>query len=832
MSVSPIHYKLLIAPNIAADTFYGELELTLRLVESVSEIHLNLLSLSLLEGGSLTIGDRVWPVASFSLNHDAETVALEFSTIVPPCERAVLRLRWNGQLKAELHGLYKTTYRDKDGKRCDTISTHFEPTNARRCFPCLDQPGYKATFAISVIINDHLHVISNQPAKETTLLPNSMQKWTFETTPLMSTYLVAITAGQWDVVRSQSKSGVIVQSWAPLGCAKAVEQSNAWATAILDFYSDFFSSPYPLPKLDIVPVESFPLGGMENWGCITAKPSLVMLTPDSSTEDLLYMKEIVAHEVAHMWFGNLVTPFVWNSLWLKEGFATMLSFLAANKLEPYGGWSERFLYSYSLVAREMDSLSVARALESSVTNSGEANEQFDEIGYAKGASIIAMLAAYCGFDALQSGLSSYIDKFEYGNATASDLWTSLNTDMMDSWITQPGYPLITVERRGPTSIFISQKRFGVDDGAIWVVPLLYITNLDTQRPQKVLLRSESMTLQIDPAVDFVYFNSSQKSEVVVHYLGELHSRLIANFNQRSDCNKMGFLSDLLMLFKIQVISLPELIGAFESLKSQMESPPVLHTCAELLGWCLNLFEDNVQTFQAFATLADTLFAEKLSAWGFKPLESADENVRLARGSIIRSLGFAKKPEIFSHAKEIMARLLPLDVSADLRECVWTAAVVAGDDYSIEMLDALILDPSVPDSSKALALAILFKRLEGPLNYEKRFNWFLGSKPQVKGTLLKNLLNGLHEASDENRMSVWSYIEQHWTLLITTAGGFGSSARAFIQAFIHSGNSNLANRIEAFVAALPDQQKSFVANTSRRVVEIIHRNHRLKIAVQK
>lgn len=289
------------------------------------------------------VGDKSWQASGTNEDNKEETVTFRFPEELPKCDEAVLSIKFSGDLSKEMCGLYRTTYLDPTGRRRSTITTHFEPTNARRAFPCFDEPKAKATFAIRVIAEARFHVLSNMPAEseEDNIMANvypPMREWRFATTPAMSTYLVALTMGEWDRVERKTSNGALVRAWAPLGQAAHVEFACEWAVKCLDFYDVYFDCPYVLPKVDLVPVENFPGGAMENWGLVLFAKRLLLVTPDTTAHCLRDIKEVMAHELCHMWFGNLVTPRFWDALWLKEGFATYFAYFTCAQLEPDANW--------------------------------------------------------------------------------------------------------------------------------------------------------------------------------------------------------------------------------------------------------------------------------------------------------------------------------------------------------------------------------------------------------------------------------------------------------------------------------------------------------------
>jgi len=359
-TVRPIHYALTLTPDLDKRKFYGEIDITVEVKKPTKQIKMHQKNLEIDHQTTIKMGDKSWQVTGTSDDNKEETVLFKFPEEVPKTDSAIIHVKWSADLKKEAIGLYRTTYRDGKGKRHTTISTHFEPTFARRCFPCFDEPKSKATWEIRVILEARFHVLSNMPPDtEDNIMPNvypPMREWRFQKTPLISTYMLGISAGEWDRVERKSKNGTVVRTWAPLGRAAEGELTNEWATRVLDFFDEYFATPYALPKLDIVPVEDFGPGtAMENWGLIIGKARRLLVGSSTDAATVLALKELVAHEVAHMWFGNLVTPRFWDALWLKEGFATYFAYFVCDALEPNAHWKSRFQVQESIPAKLFDS---------------------------------------------------------------------------------------------------------------------------------------------------------------------------------------------------------------------------------------------------------------------------------------------------------------------------------------------------------------------------------------------------------------------------------------------------------------------------------------------
>lgn len=332
-----------------------------------------------------------------------ETVTINFGEVIP--QKAILQMHFQGVLNDKMKGFYRSKYLTANGEECYAAVTQFEATDARRCFPCWDEPAIKATFDITLVVPANRVALSNMPIKEETVLKGGLRKLCFEKTPIMSTYLVAVVVGEFDYVEDKSTDGIVVRVYTPLGKKEQGMFALKVATKVLPYYNDYFKISYPLPKMDLIAIADFSAGAMENWGLITYRETFVLVDPDNTS---LIRKQSIAltvgHEIAHQWFGNLVTMEWWTHLWLNEGYASFVEFLCVDHLFPeYDIWTQ-FVTDMYTRALELDALQNSHPIEVEVGHPTEIDEIFDEISYNKGASLIRMLHNYLGEEAFREGM--------------------------------------------------------------------------------------------------------------------------------------------------------------------------------------------------------------------------------------------------------------------------------------------------------------------------------------------------------------------------------------------------------------------------------------------
>lgn len=542
-NVLPVKYSLLIYPKIDAGTFHGDVLIDIKVSEPtqyilVHQTNLNIehtrLSLkSDAESESLII-EKTW---SFPKNH---YWVIQVAEKLEPNDYE-LYMSFKGNIGHGTLGLYKTTYTNALQEQCPCILSYFEPTYARCAFPCFDEPSFRAVFYIKIAHDARGRLVALSNAcreKETLDFPSpGVNTVHFRPTPPMPPYLVAIIVGDFlytDPIYT-SKSNVSVAVYSRPEIVPYMKEAQKLAVAVVEFFSNYFDIPFDLKKLDLIALPDSNMGGMENWGMITFREDCLLLKDDSTWDDRLRVVCLIGHEISHMWFGDLVSISWWDNLWLKEGFATYMSFVCGFAFYPewYNEW---ILLNEAHRALRMDEAPCSHPLVQTVNTSSEIREVFDSISYDKGCCLIRMLQDL-DVEGFQKAIKSYLKRYKYESTVTQNLWDEIQdkvsfdvTSFMDTWTRQMGFPILQVERCHGTNIIVSQSRFLLDKNLTydknespymykWDVPIKYVTSDDLRNVKLTWFKKEleTVSLECPNTVGWVKLNWHQVGFYRVNY---------------------------------------------------------------------------------------------------------------------------------------------------------------------------------------------------------------------------------------------------------------------------------------------------------------------------
>ncbi len=535
----PSRYEVTLEPDLAAATFRGESTAAVELTGATQEIVLNAIELEIDEAWVVGAdGERVEATVSYDEGTERATLALA-GTVAAGA--ATVHTRFRGILNDKLHGFYRSTF-SHEGAEHVIATTQFEATDARRAFPCWDEPDLKAVFSITLVVDEGLTALSNAGVESEAVGPTGRRTVRFADTMVMSTYLVAFIVGPLEVTDPVDVDGTPLRVAHLPGkgpIAQFALESGAFA---LRYFQDYFGLPYPGDKLDLVAIPDFAFGAMENLGCVTFRESALLVDPERSTQgELQRVADVIHHEIAHMWFGDLVTMRWWNGIWLNEAFATFMEMRCTDAFRPeWDRWTD-FGISRT-AAYDTDALTTTRPIEFEVVSPEDAEGMFDILTYEKGAAVVRMLEQYLGEDDFRTGIRRYMTEHQYGNTETTDLWDAIEAatgeparEIMDSWIFQGGHPVLGVTLvEGGSILRIEQEpqRYAGSDGDAeaaagqdarrWVTPVLlrYGTTDDAGSALgtvKVLLEGDSLDVPLDGPADWALVNSGGSGFFRVRY---------------------------------------------------------------------------------------------------------------------------------------------------------------------------------------------------------------------------------------------------------------------------------------------------------------------------
>jgi puromycin-sensitive aminopeptidase len=693
----PTRYELVIEPDLAAFTFGGSCTTTIDVIESTDTLVLNAIELDISAASVVGADGASVAVSEIELDEADERATLRLAAPIAP-GRWILTTTFTGILNDKLHGFYRSTFIDTDGVEQVIATTQFEATDARRAFPCWDEPDFKAVFAITLVVDADLTAVSNAAELSRTPLTDGTDKVEvrFADTMVMSTYLVAFVVGPLDITDPVDVDGTPLRIVFPRGKGHLTDFALEVGAFCLRFFSDYFGVAYPGDKVDLVAVPDFAFGAMENLGCITFREALVLVDPAEVTQpELQRVTDVIAHELAHMWFGDLVTMKWWNGIWLNEAFATFMEMLATDAFRPeWDRWSD-FGLSRTM-AFDTDALDTTRAIEFDVVSPTEAEGMFDVLTYEKGAAVVRMLEQYLGANPFRQGIRHYIQTHAYGNTETTDLWDAIEsvTDepvraIMDSWIFQGGYPLVTVDLVNDGEILrFGHERFSYagdlgegDPAAIsaldhqrWQIPLIFSQSANgIVTFEKLLLDEHGLDVAVVEPVEWVLANTEATGFYRVAYAPGLRAALVAKAQtELSPIERYGLVDDAWAAVLADRMTTVDFLTLVEAFGDETDLS-VWQRIVGTLGSLDRLVDGDARL--ALRRRIDTLLRPALATLGVEPSPDDTDRDRELRGLLIEALGVLADDDAMQvHARQVLAAADAADGAALVDPSVLAAAI--------------------------------------------------------------------------------------------------------------------------------------------------------------
>lgn len=675
-------------------------------------------------------------------------------------------LEFHGKITDSMHGLYPC-YFDDNGVKKELLMTQFEPFHAHEVFPCVDEPEAKATFDLTLCTENEVQVLSNMPTKSQQETKDVLIT-TFETSPVMSSYLLAFVVGELHKVSGKTRDGIEVNAWAtPAQTPESLTFSLDVAIRSIEFFSDYFGTAYPLPKSDHVAVPDFSAGAMENWGLVTYREACLIVDESTSTSTKQHTATVIAHEVSHQWFGNLVTMRWWDDLWLNESFANMMEYVAIDTLFPqWKIWNEFASYE-SLAALRRDSLPGVQPVKLPVNHPDEIGTLFDPaIVYAKGGKLLNMLRHHIGDKAFSEGLKVYFKKHSFKNTSGNDLWQALAVSskqdvstFMSEWLEKSGFPVVNAELKD--SLSLTQHHFligGTADKRQWPIPLAGGDDL----PQ--LLEYRSATVSAHDRL--ILLNRDDVSYFVTHYDVVLEQKILNNLAELSDIDRLKLLSDANLLSRGLLKPAAELIDMLLAYKKETTQPVwslISMTIADIRRFTDTNDSNEVQLKKLINTLCTPLY-KKL---GWHAAKKEAEQITKLRSTIIGLMIYAQDNhavttalQLYNQNKSTLAKL-----DGELRASIMIAAVRHSDDPGQVVQDLLALHNKTSSSELRSDICSALTSTQDSSVGEELLTLFTDTstvRPQDLLTWFAHMIRNRH-----TRDLTWQWMTDNWDWIKST-----------------------------------------------------------------
>ena len=761
----PVHYDIYLDIDRAAKHFKGITTIKGNAVDTKIALHQKFLNVASVQADGQDV--------PFSFSDRQEAIQLE----LPHSGDVELKVVYDAKLTDTMMGIYPSYYTGA-GKKKQLIGTQFETTAARQAFPGIDEPEAKATFSLAIKYDEQPGetIIANMPEDH---VENGVHY--FQETVKMSTYLVAFAFGELQSKFAKTKSGVEIGVFSTKAHQpKELDFSLDIAKRAIEFYEDFYQTPYPLPQSYQLALPDFSAGAMENWGLVTYREAYMLLDPDNT---MLNQKRLIAtvitHELAHQWFGDLVTMKWWDDLWLNESFANMMEYVAVDALEPEWNVWEMFQTSEVPMALQRDATDGVQSVHVAVDDPAEIDTLFDgAIVYAKGARMLVMVRALLGDEAMRKGLKNYFAAHQYGNATGADLWQALGEasgmnvgQIMESWLEHPGYPVVEVKVEDG-KLMLNQQQFFIGDGEekgrLWQIPLNANYN---QAPaifsEQSLVLGDYAQLRKQNGRPF-RVNVGDNSHVIVKYDETLLNDILDHLDELGAIDQLQLLQDLRLLAEGRQISYAQivpLLNRFKDSHSGIVNEMLYHVANSLK----NFVQPAAKTERQLQQLFDQLSVKQVQRLGWLSQKDESNDDQLTRPIVLSAALYAQNRDTIKQAQALFDQYQDhlADLPADIRGLVLANEVK---NYgSQELFDTLLADyqKTADAGFKQDICAALTKTQDDQLIAQliDRFEDADTIKPQDLRAWFRGVLT-----NDHGQQAAWDWIQQEWSWLEKTVGG--------------------------------------------------------------
>jgi len=764
-TVRPDHYTLTLTPNLTAATFTGVESIDVTLAEPTDHITLNAVQIAF---QSVTVSaEGKQQTATISEEKNKEQATFTFPNKLA-AGKATLSIAYTGILNNELRGFYLS----KTARRNYAV-TQFESTDARRAFPSFDEPAFKATYDVTLIVDKGDTAISNSPIESDTPGPTAgKHTLKFFTTPRMSTYLVAFLVGDFQCTSGKS-DGVQIRGCATPDKVALTPYSVEVAKYVLHYYNTYFGIPYPLKKLDLIALPDFEAGAMENFGAITYRETDMLLDPKNASVDAKReVALVIAHEMAHQWFGDLVTMKWWDNIWLNEGFATWMENKPVAAMHPE--WNiDQMVASGEDQTLGLDAAPTTRAIRAKAETRDEIEEMFDGISYGKASDVLLTVENYLGPETFRKGVHAYLSAHLYSNATAEDFWNAQTATshkpvdkIMESFVAQPGEPILTFGELAGGKVSVIQKRFFLspsiepDPSQKWTIPVCFKSGTDTQRCE--VLKPVDSTLKT-PTSGLFFANAGGKGYYRTAYPPSVYATLVANIETGlAPTERISLIGDEWA----QVRSNKAPVGSYLDLATALKSDPNAEVLSNAIGGVDAIYDRVAGTSEEKAALAAWIrstFAPEYAKLG-TPSPGDSPNTIDLRAHLFELLGYyGKDRAVLAQARQITEMYLadPASVDPTLGQTALAVAARNGDAALFDQLQKIAETSTNPEIQEG-SLRLL-PEFEDPALVQRSLDYAASDKVRNQDALIQF---AIALQIDATRDTAWKYVKSHWSTVKT------------------------------------------------------------------
>jgi len=777
----PENYKLSFTPDLDKATFEGDETISLRLLKPGSEITLNAVDIDfhdvIITSGGATQKAKVTP----EKEKEMVVLSVEKPLAAGP---ATVHITYSGILNDEMRGLYLG--KDDHGRKY--AASQFEATDARRAFPSFDEPDYKATFDITAVADKGLVAISNQKIVSDTPGPGDKHSVRFATTAKMSSYLAALVVGNFEYVEGES-DGIPIRVYSTPGKKEMGTFALDVASNVLKYYDHYFGIKYPYGKLDLIGLPDFSAGAMENTGCITFREVILLIDEKQGSVGLKKeIASVIAHEMAHQWFGDLVTMKWWDDIWLNEGFATWMS------SKPIESWKAGWNFNLDDVSDtagtlNLDSLANTRPIHQAAETPAEIQELFDGIAYGKAAAVLRMLESYLGEETFRAGVNAYLQQHRYANATAGDFWdaqakTSKKPvdSIMPTWVKQPGVPILNVKTQcsgSSTNVTLTQQRYYYDrskfeaaNDQLWLIPLCLRGSANGKEAKCELMTKKEETLTLPGCSTWVLTNAGATGYYRTAFSADAVRALATDAETKlTPAERITVANDIWASVRVGRQPVGDYLAFARGLQPDRNRAVV----EDLLGGLHSIGEYLVSDGDRdeYRNWLRQYLTPAMKDVGYEPKPGERDEQRTLRSRLFDALGYdARDPETLEEARTIADKALadPASIDTEMAGGAFALAALNGDSAFYDRVMAATKNPKSPE----LYYTYLFTlpRFSDPKLLQRTLDFAIS--PEVRSQDSLRVITTVMR-NPAGRDLAWDFVRSHWDAVAKAGGPFASAA---------------------------------------------------------